>query len=68
MKRKDLANLKSKSVNELETFVRDLSVQINKAQMDLVSRKAKNTNTVKNLKKTFAQALTFKKEKQLITK
>ena len=67
MKKKDLNNLKNKSAGELETLTGEMSMQINKAQMDLVSHRAKNTNIVKNLKKTLAQALTFKAEKQLIT-
>ncbi len=48
MKKKDLTNIN----------VSDLRAQIAKAQMEIVTRKAKNTNAAKNLKRTLAQKLT----------
>lgn len=65
MKKQDLSNFKSKSVAELEAVIAEVRLQINKAQMDFVSHRLKNTNTVKNLKRSLAQALTFKKEKTI---
>lgn len=65
MKKKDLTNFKNKSIAELEAVIAEMRLQIGKAQMDLASRHLKNTNTVKNFKKSLAQALTFRKEKTI---
>lgn len=51
MKKKDLATIK----------VDDLRAQIAKAQMEISTKRAKNTNAAKNLKKTLAQVLTYAK-------
>lgn len=48
MKKKDLTNIK----------VSDLRAQINSAQMEIATRRSKNTNVAKNLRKTLAQVLT----------
>ncbi len=48
MKKKDLTNI---NIDELRT-------QIGKAQMEISTRRAKNTNVAKNLKKTLARVLT----------
>lgn len=53
MKKKDLTNLKAA----------DLRAQINRAQMEIATRRSKNTNVAKNLKKTLAQVLTSLNEK-----
>lgn len=68
MKKKDLGNLKTKSVGELESMAGDLNAQIARAKMDMTLHKAKNTNAAKSLKKTLAQVLTFQKITQLNTK
>lgn len=64
MKKKDLANINSKSISELENLANDLRLQINRAKMDMSMHRIKNTNAEKNLKKTLAQTLTFLKGKQ----
>lgn len=53
MKKKDLTNVK----------VDELRAQISKVQMELATRRSKNTNVAKNLKKTLAQVLTNLKNK-----
>lgn len=61
MKRKDITELKNKTQEELDKMATDLSVQITKLQMELRTRKSKNTNVVKNLKKDLARILTIKR-------
>lgn len=51
MKKKDLSNLKA---NELRQ-------QIAKAQMEISTKRMKNTNAAKNLKKLLAKVLTMEK-------
>ncbi len=59
MKQKELKNLASKSITELEKFAADLEKQSASLSMQLKSRKLKNTNAVKNLKKSIARVKTF---------
>jgi ribosomal protein L29 len=59
MKTKDLNNLKSKSLAELENMSVELRVQIEKANLDLASHRARNTNIVKSMRRTLSQILTF---------
>ncbi|KKU90145.1 MAG: hypothetical protein UY21_C0026G0016 [Microgenomates group bacterium GW2011_GWA1_48_10] len=65
MKKKDLTSLTSKSPAELAALRQDLTGQITRARMEIAMHKAKNTNIAKNLKKTLAQLLTIKREKEL---
>jgi ribosomal protein L29 len=65
MKKKDLKGFTSKSVAELTKFVGDLQKQTLSLSMQLKSRKLKNTNAVKNLKRSIAQAKTLVNNKKL---
>lgn len=65
MKQKDLKNFVSKSVSEMQKFVADLEKQSASLSMQLKSRKLKNSNAVKNLKRSIAQAKTIINNKQL---
>lgn len=65
MKQKDLKSFASKSVAELTKFVGDLQKQSASLSMQLKSRKIKNTNAVKNLKRGIAQAKTMITNKKL---
>lgn len=62
MKKKDIADLRNKTEAELTKTVADLNVAINKAQMELFTRKTKNTNIAKNLKRQLAVILSIKNE------
>lgn len=65
MKQKDLKSFVSKSVSEMQKFVADLEKQSASLSMQLKSRKLKNSNAVKNLKRSIAQAKTIINNKQL---
>lgn len=65
MKQKDLKNFVSKSISEMQKFVADLEKQSASLSMQLKSRKLKNSNAVKNLKRSIAQAKTVINNKQL---
>lgn len=62
MKKKDIADLRNKTVNELSKLAADLGVQIDKARMDLATRKSKNTNLAANLKQKRATVLSISRE------
>lgn len=65
MKRKDLQDLKNKTIAELEKLSSELNVQIRKFQLESKMRKNKNTNLAKIIKKDLARILTVKRQKQL---
>lgn len=65
MKKKDLNDLKTKSAAELKSLILSLRADINRGRMELAMHKVKNTNFVKNLKKSLAQAKTYLTQKQL---
>lgn len=68
MKQKDISDLRNKTVSELEKLAADLGVQIDKARMDLATRKNKNTNVVANLKRKMATILGISREVELYAK
>ncbi len=68
MKKKDIAELKNKTAAELSKLVVDLEVQINKASMDLATRKNKNTNLRSNLKQKLATVLSISREIEVYAK
>ena len=65
MKRKDLKNFVNKSVKELEKEVETMKAQASSISMQLMGRRLKNTNAVKNLKKSIAQLSTILRQKEL---
>jgi large subunit ribosomal protein L29 len=65
MKRKDLKNFVNKSVKELEKEVETMKAQSSSISMQLMGRRLKNTNAVKNLKKSIAQLSTILRQKEL---
>lgn len=68
MKRKDISDLKTKTVAELSKLADDLGVQIAKAQMDLATRKNKNTNFAANMKQRLATILSIRREMEIYAK
>lgn len=68
MKRKDLKGLFTKSSAELEGVLADLEKQTSSLSMQLESRKLKNTNAAKNLKRSIAQVKTIINQNKLDSK
>jgi ribosomal protein L29 len=62
MKKKDLNDLRVKTGAEMDSLISKLRGEITKARLDLVTRKTKNVNVVKNLRKNLAQMLTIRQE------
>lgn len=63
MKRKELDNLKNKSVIEIDKDLRERRERLLNLKMDLALGKVKNISEIKELKKSIAQLLTVKKLK-----
>lgn len=64
MKKKDLNDLRNKSLPELETLIAKTRAGITGGKMELAMHRAKNTNVVKLLRKNLAQMLTICKALQ----
>ena len=67
MKRNDLTDLKTKSIDELRKKLLDLREEINKARSDMSRDKIKNTNFFRSKKKEIAQVLTFLSIKDIVS-
>ncbi|HVT01584.1 MAG TPA: 50S ribosomal protein L29 [Patescibacteria group bacterium] len=59
MKRNDINELRTKTVDELSRMALDLRNDAQKARTEVLSGKLKNTNMIKNKKKDLARVLTF---------
>ncbi|HET7099267.1 MAG TPA: 50S ribosomal protein L29 [Patescibacteria group bacterium] len=68
MKKKELTDIKSKSVKDLNKMVYTKKLEISKSGMQAVTGKQKNLKESKNLRRDVAQLLTIIKEKQIIEK
>lgn len=68
MKKKDLQNIKTKSLPELENMAKELRAQITRAHLEISLHKNRNTNSGKSLRQTLAQVLTLKRIKELAVK
>lgn len=62
MKRKDLNDWRNKTGAEVDVFISKIRGDITMARLELASRKSKNTNLAKNLRRNLAQMLTIRKE------
>ena len=63
MKKKEITELKTKPVAELEKFVRDSKEKLRVLKFDLIAGKVKNVKDLRMLKKDIARALTFIRDK-----
>lgn len=63
MKKKDLLNLKNKSIEELKRLIAEKSLEAVKLRSELSAGKHKNTCVVKNARRELAQAETILREK-----
>jgi ribosomal protein L29 len=59
MKKNDIVDMRSKTVDELNRIVADLRSDVDKNRTDEALRKMKNTNLVRSKRKDLARALTF---------
>lgn len=65
MKKKDLKELKTRTVEELKKALIDIRVEIIKLQIELSRGTNKNLNSARNKKKDLARILTIMKEKEV---
>jgi large subunit ribosomal protein L29 len=68
MKSKDIKELRTKTVEELQTQVRQAKEKLATLQMERAQQKLKNLKEVFNLRKDIARMLTFLREKELAAK
>lgn len=66
MKKKELTDIKGKTVKDLSKLVYTKKVESKKIKMNTVSGKIKNLKEFKNLRRDIAQILTVIKEKQIL--
>ena len=65
MKKKELEELKMKTVTELKRFIVDLRDEVGKLRIEKGLGKLRDTNAIKNKNKAIARALTFLSIKSL---
>ncbi len=63
MKKKEIIELKTKPLAELEKFVKDSKEKLRAMKFDLSAGKVKDVKDLRSLKKDIARALTFMKGK-----
>ena len=63
MKRKEIENLKTKSILELQRQLKENEEFLSSSKFDLAAGKVKNIFLIKDTKKTIARITTFIKEK-----
>jgi ribosomal protein L29 len=66
MKKKEVTDLKTKDVKELDKKVVSLRLEIAKSKAETKSSTEKNLRKVKNLRKDLSQVLTIIREKDII--
>jgi ribosomal protein L29 len=59
MKKKELAEYKNKSIDELEKELANFRARLSALKWDLVQGKVKNIREIRQIKKTVAQILTL---------
>ncbi len=64
MKKKELQDLKNKTMVEVDKEIHDKRERLLNLRMDLSLGKVKNISEIKELKKSIAQLLTIKKMKE----
>lgn len=65
MKKKELIQLRKKSVKDLTVEAQKLREELSKAHIELAVGNVKNVRQVKNLRRDLAQILTILREKQI---
>lgn len=65
MKKKELTDIKGKSIKDLNKLVFTKKLEAKKSKMNTVAGKVKNLREFKNIRRDIAQILTVIKEKQI---
>lgn len=66
MKRKELTDLRSKTIEELKKLVTERRLETEKAKMAVSGGKEKNLKSFNNLKREVAKILTLIREKEIV--
>lgn len=65
MKRKDLADLKTKEAKDLKKMLGDKKAELEKIMVNVSVGKEKNLKKAKNLRRDISQILTIMREKEI---
>lgn len=65
MKKKELTDIKNKTIKDLNKLVFTKKLEAKKSKMNTVAGKVKNLREFKNIRRDIAQILTVIKEKQI---
>ncbi len=68
MKKKDVDNLKSKTVEDLTKMVFDKKLKLGSTKADIISSREKNLKMMKNLRRDISQILTVIRQKEIVRK
>ena len=68
MKRKEIQELKTKPVAELQKMVKEGRENLRAMKFDLAAGKVKNVDNLRNLRKDIARALTFIRQSEHVKK
>ena len=68
MKKKDLVDLKTKEVKDLNKILGDKKAELEKIMVNVSVGKEKNLKSAKNLRRDISQILTMVKEKEILKK
>jgi ribosomal protein L29 len=66
MKKKELVELKTRDVTELNKLLKEKRVEFAKSRLDLKASREKNLKKARNLRRGIAQILTIIREKELV--
>lgn len=67
MKKKELSQLRTKSIDELAKTAAQLNEEIAQLSLEVKVGKHKNVRTIKNKRRELAQVLTVLREKELLS-
>jgi ribosomal protein L29 len=68
MKKKELTELRDKTLDEISKKAQEIKKQISKLETEKKESKEKNVKKIKNLKHDLSQTLTIQREKEIIGK
>ncbi len=65
MKKRDLTDLKNKSIKELTLMAGDIEKSVTESRLELKLQKSKNVHVANSKRRNLAQVLTYLRQKQL---
>lgn len=68
MKRKDLVDLKTKEVEDLNKILGEKKTKLEKLMVNISAGKEKNLKSASNLRRDISQILTIMREKEILKK